>query len=64
MPVGLFYPSKLPLCVGDELYQDSGRTTPVQQGAYSDGTYCYVVGPKCGTIILIKPCATPTPTAP
>jgi len=45
------------LAVGCYLYTDTGLTTPVSNGKYSDGTYCYVVSGGSGQITAKNTCS-------
>lgn len=56
------YSNCTPLTTGCYLYQDSGLTTPVADGVYSDGNNTYTVSGGAGLITGQGTCATTTTT--
>ena len=56
------YSNCSPLTTGCFLYQDSGLTTPVADGVYSDGTNTYTVSGGAGQIASQGTCPTTTTT--
>ena len=56
------YSNCSPLTTGCFLYQDSGLTTPVSDGVYSDGTNTYTVSGGAGQIASQGTCPTTTTT--
>lgn len=55
-----YYSNCSSLTTGCFLYDDSGLTTPVSNGYYSDGTNCFTVTGGNGEITSISACTTTT----